>query len=706
MSLLAPLYFAGALAIGLPILFHLIRRRPKSEVQFSSLMFLEPTPPRLTRRSRLDNWPLLLARAIALMLLAAAFARPFLRTASDSDPRLPPRRIVILVDTSSSMKRSDLWQQAVRQAREVIDALEPDDRLALVSFDREPKAWLELDESSRLPIDERRRTAIALLDDIQPTWFGTDTARALVYAADVTMADGEADLDSSADSVDSVKTSAIGPAKIILISDMQSGSQVEQLQSFAWPESVQVEIRRVVAKDTTNAVALPISDETKNESDNDRTDDRLRVRVVNAVDSDSSSFAIHWATKDAVVDESSRLPIQVPAGQARFVRIGRPASAVESLVITGDDHEFDNIRYFATDPPATQTLAYIGPETAEARDSLLHYLQRVPLDSQTRHVDVKKVAIADVNSSLDPKSTPLIVVADPVDADASKRLSEFIGRGGRVLIALDREAASTMMASTVSEIVGAPIQVAEAKVGDYHMLSRIDFASPMFAAMSDPQFNDFTKIRFWSHRSVKGLEEPWNIVARFDDGDAAIAQRRIGDGELILLSFGWQPSASQLALSTKFIPLVFSWFGVTNHGIVGNDLTIGDSIPFIPSESASIIDPEGDRASYQSEKDLDSIDSPGIYIFENGAEQKRFAINLPESESRTDPIGDEVLESYGVLLGKKVSMEQAKATDRQLRDRELEGRQKLWRWMLVIALGILGIETWWSGRLSRTPLPV
>ena len=45
MSLLAPLYFLGALAIGLPILFHLIRRQPKGEVEFSSLMFLRPSPP-------------------------------------------------------------------------------------------------------------------------------------------------------------------------------------------------------------------------------------------------------------------------------------------------------------------------------------------------------------------------------------------------------------------------------------------------------------------------------------------------------------------------------------------------------------------------------------------------------------------------------------------------------------------------------------
>ncbi len=88
MSLLAPLYFLGALAVGLPILFHLIRRQPKGQVEFSSLMFLRPTPPRLTRRSRLDNWLLLLLRALALMLLAAAFARPFLRSVADLGSRV------------------------------------------------------------------------------------------------------------------------------------------------------------------------------------------------------------------------------------------------------------------------------------------------------------------------------------------------------------------------------------------------------------------------------------------------------------------------------------------------------------------------------------------------------------------------------------------------------------------------------------------
>ncbi len=85
MSFLMPFYIAGLAALSLPILFHLIRRVPKGQLPFSSLMFLRPSPPRLTRRSRLDHLLLLFLRALALCLLALAFARPFLREVAELD---------------------------------------------------------------------------------------------------------------------------------------------------------------------------------------------------------------------------------------------------------------------------------------------------------------------------------------------------------------------------------------------------------------------------------------------------------------------------------------------------------------------------------------------------------------------------------------------------------------------------------------------
>ncbi len=102
------------------------------------------------------------------------------------------------------------------------------------------------------------------------------------------------------------------------------------------------------------------------------------------------------------------------------------------------------------------------------------------------------------------------------------------------------------------------------------MFSQIDFRHPVFESMADPQFNDFTKIRFWSHRRLTNLDDSWRVAASFDDGDPALIERQIGDGRLFVLAAGWQPKASQLALSTKFIPLVFSLFD-SGRGKAGAD---------------------------------------------------------------------------------------------------------------------------------------
>ena len=113
---MAPFYIFGFLAIGIPIVLHLIKRTPQGRQMFSSLMFLTPSPPRLTRRSRLTNILLLLLRALALIILAIAFARPYFHWGENQtkDPTTG-RRIIFLVDDSASMHRPDLWANAKRE---------------------------------------------------------------------------------------------------------------------------------------------------------------------------------------------------------------------------------------------------------------------------------------------------------------------------------------------------------------------------------------------------------------------------------------------------------------------------------------------------------------------------------------------------------------------------------------------------------------
>jgi hypothetical protein len=699
MSLLAPLYFFGALAVGLPILFHLIRRHPRGEIEFSSLMFLRPSPPRLTRRSRLDNWLLLLIRALVLTLLAAAFARPFLRSVASLEAELPGRRLVLLIDTSASLQRAGLWQQSLDKARDVIADLQPADRLAIVSFDREPKTLLGFEQSSQLTPAQLKTTAGNLLRDLSPSWQRTELGRAISYAADLALAyepedDTEAGLERADDSA---RVSASGPAQMVLITDMQSGGHMESLQSYAWPKDLRLDVRQVTTTAKTNASAQILVATPELEADQRR----VRVRVANSADASESRFSIGWSGDELSAGSAMELPVQVPPGQSRVVRLPIPTPGTTSLLLRGDDHSFDNVRYIVSPQPISMSLLYLGDVVADPRDNPFHYLQLVPLSNQRRTVSVEAISEDKLVEVPDPKQVPLILLAKSVSQPVATRLRDYVESGGRLLVLFADQKGSDSLAENLNQIASSELAVNEADVDDYVMLSRIDFAHPVFETMADPQFNDFSKIRFWSHRKITNLADGWEVIVDFEDGDPALVEQEMGEGRLLVLTAGWQPEASQLALSSKFIPLVFSLFQPNQRSTAADRYTVGEPIDFLPSETATITTPAKTAFDFQSPDDLDGIDQPGVYQYTDGEVSRSFAVNLDDAESRTDPLDEDEFERLGVILGKNLTAEQAIADQRQLRDRELERQQKIWQWLLVAALGLLAVEIWLAAKWSR-----
>jgi hypothetical protein len=723
MSLLAPLYVIGAFAIGAPILFHLIRRQPKGQVPFSSLMFLKPTPPRLTRRSRLDNWFLLLLRALALILLAIAFARPFLRSVTLSQAELPGRRLVIVVDQSASMQRAGLWTQVVGEAERVLSDLQPADELAVIAFDDQPHVLLGFEETAKLTPEQLQVSVPEMLESVKPSWLHGEMGNALAFAGDLAVShdvEALADRVIGLDDIEAASEPASTTTHLILISDMAAGSELDALQAYAWPKTLRVDVRRVATDQRTNASAQIL--ESKADSAQDL--DRVRVRVSNSADATSSRFTLRWAAgvqmdleANLVKDsgQSVELPIQVPPGQSRIVRMPVPGAGMTSLVLRGDDHDFDNQRFVVTSEPLPSKLLHLGNEVGEPRDNLLFYLQRIPFDNKRRVVTVESLEPGQFGQLPNLADVPLLVVTEELAPQVAAKVKDYCEAGGRVLFVLpkflqrvtslprdvsDAEATSPKLSeqspaygATVNMIAESTLEFGEADIADYSMLSRIDFSNPLFQTMADPQFNDFSKIRFWAHRVISEVDDQWQVVAQYDDGDPAVLEKKVGEGRLFVLASGWQPTESQLALSTKFLPLMFSFFESGTSAGASEQYTVGEAIDFPESDSAKIVDSAGGSFDYKEMSDQQSIREPGVYQFQTARQSSSFAVNLNESESRTEPLDDEALAGYGVLLGDNVSTAETLENERQLRDRELESQQRLWQWILVLALALLGLET-------------
>lgn len=723
MSLLAPLYALGALAIAAPIIFHLIRRRTRERTPISSVMFLPATKPRLRRRSRVEHWPLLLLRALALIALAIAFSRPFVRTAASDTAEGASRRVIALVDTSASMRRDDLWQQALGHLRDVTGDLAPGDTLAVIAFDAEPVLRLDFDAAGELRHDALRGIGDRLFAGEVPSWRATDLGAALRFAADHAAAEsGRTPAAGNGDDAPADEPPATTQTQVVLISDMQAGADLESLQGFAWPQSLPLEIRRVTSAQRTNAwLTLPRtladafertepqqaasqSDTSEKPTPDVATDGRqFRLRVTNSSDSTRSQFRIAWQDESKVHDDTA-MTVQVPPGQSRVVRIARPPQGARAVELSGDDHDFDNVRYYADQPPREVSLLFIGPDSEEPRESLGYYLERLSLDTHARKVSFRRLSPEDaLPPEIDPREVPLTVVAGQVDDAAARLYRSYVERGGRLVYVPPPAGDAETEASVRRMMDSQTARVSEAEVSDYAMWSRIDFSHPLFVPLAGPQFNDFSRIRFWAHRVFSELPEQWTVPVRLDSGAPAILEHARGDGRLWIFASGWQPVESQLALSTKFIPLMFGLFeSPGGTADVARQFFVGERFPRSDGDGGEIVR-LGESAMQSAESiDADVIEAPGVYRIGGGDNATLIAANLPDAESRTEPMGDDELERLGIVL-KKASprAEQAAEVERQLRDVELEGQQRLWRWLLIGVLGMLGIETLLSGYLSR-----
>jgi hypothetical protein len=285
------------------------------------------------------------------------------------------------------------------------------------------------------------------------------------------------------------------------------------------------------------------------------------------------------------------------------------------------------------------------------------------------------------------------------------KLHSYLESGGTVLYI----AANTGPQETLASLASVDaLNAAEGDAGDYKMLGQVAFDHPLFASLSAPQYSDFTKIHFWKYRRLAddalGAAQ---VVARFEGGDPAIFEKLVGKGHLIVFTSGWQPGESQLARSSKFVPLMQA---ILERGrgptVEGRGYVVGERIPLPARENAAgklaVHKPDGTiKTPGSADAYFTETEEPGVYTLESSGETQYFAVNIDPRESRGAPLPPETLEQWGARLTSEERRETQAEQARQLRDVELEGRQKIWQWLVAAVLAVLVVETWLAGRLSR-----
>lgn len=679
MSLLAPLYLLGALAIAIPIILHRRKQRPDKTTLFSTLLFLEPTPPKSKTKTKIEHPLLLLLRCLAILLVALCFARPLLFN-PDNKPDFRQRHL-LLVDTSASMQRGDLREVLQDSLKDTIETLKGNNaEAALMTFDRETKALSQFTDAFSSLAQEAP----------EPTWHGTDIGDALCTAAEFIQ-----------QAPNPPETAFETGGTIHLFSDLQQGADLAGLTGKTWPPDIRVVLHSLTpsldATDNASIEAAPALPGKPEEA---------RIRISNAANSSASQFTLAWKEQGTEDNATSKAEPQVgtilqiaPGESVILPAPPKPDAATTTLELTGDSNPFDNQLHIAPPPARPIHILHIRPRADDTPKGTHYYLQKAFQPTQTLLPQIASLTPDAVSPKLDFTQNHLIVAETPIPASLTGLLEDYHQTGRTILILLQDH--DHLPGLTTLLRLPNPGSVPAIPAKDYHLFENLDTSHPVLAPFQDPRFRDFSKLHIWKHRPWPLNMERAQILAKFDDGLPAMVHVPHEKGNTLVLTTSWAPGDSQLALSTKFIPLLYSILEYSIGNLQPQTRYTTDT-PIDLSQfprTTSITAPNGENHAVREGQNHFQPELPGIHRIQTGEHSHTLAINLPPKESDLEPMNVAALLAMvgGPAAG---NQEDQNASASPLP--HLEASQKMWKWFLLAALLVLAMETILAARLTRS----
>ena len=688
MSFLAPLLLLGLAGLAIPIVVHLIEKERADVIEFPSVMFLERIPYPSMKRRRLRDWWLLALRCAALALLVAAFARPFFAGSTlAAGATGGAREVVILLDQSYSMGYGDRWSRATTAAGQAIDALGPEDRATLIRFSRGATA------RPRSTTDRASLRAAVEAADLSP-----EVTR---YGSAIKLAQGVFEL------------STLANREAILITDFQR-SGWDGSETASLPTGVILTPIDVSESETSNVAVVGVSFERGRFSGRERV--TTSARLVNRGATPIVDRDIAIAIDSATIETKTFSLEPNGVGAVTFAPFTLTEPFTRGVVRMAADRlpQDDEFRFVLSPDEAIAVL--ILEDANPARDSSLYVRRALDIgrspafDVLTRRVNQATVA--------DLERRRLVILNDARLPDGAMRraLVGFVEGGGGLLVVLgERSAWPAEGADLLPGTFGSPTDRPGTRGG---RLGFVDYSHPAFELFGNPRSGDLGAARFFRHRPLS-VSDAESVIARFDDGSVALAERRVGAGRVVVWTTTLDSFWNDLALKPVFLPFVHKlseylagftpgapWFTVgqvLRLAAASADSTPDDAITVLPVDSAIdrvALSPSGQHIELVGASGLLELTEAGYYeVRTPGVEDNRprtVAVNLDGEESNLATLDPQEL--AGAVAGRADVARPVQDTA-ELTIEEREGRQSLWWYLLVAVCLLLAAETVWSNRL-------
>ena len=699
MSFLTPAFFLGALALAIPVIIHLTNREKKEVVDFPSLMFLRRIPYRSVRRQRLRHLLLFALRCLALLLLILAFARPFFDspTAASALP-LGPREVVFVLDHSYSMGYENRLERAKDEIRGQIGALAPDERASFVVFS-------DRAEISNQPTSDKDQLN-AIVNSV------TLSARTTRYGPALKLAKKIVD------------ESSLTRKEVVLLSDFQRLGW-EGDEDVWFPADTSFTPIDVGSPTSDNLAVTGVILERNKIDQTNKSSDRERLVA-------TARVTYKAPDGDPPLETNIKLELNGRSLQSKKLRLTPNSSTTVSfdpltlpsgvsrgtIQLDADKLEIDNAYHFVLWPG--QSLNVLSLD-GNRRRSL--YVDRALAigDRPSFRLESKRMSQLGA-ADLEGRHVVLLNDVASIGAARARLLERFVSEGGGLIVALGEASGRNSFTGDAARLLPAPPGASTDRSRDWGgTLSYLDYGSPVFDIFGAPHSGDFSAAKFFRYRTFEGPIAS-GILARFDDGAIALAEKTIGDGRVLVWTSTLDTFWNDLALQPVFLPFLHQlikyaagyaevnpWYTVgevadleqffarTGEDIAPDGKRIVDLVVSAPSGTRTIIPPDEERA-------LLSLSEQGFYELRRAgsgsgtAQAVALASNLDLTESDLAKLDPEEL--VASVTFRDLIADDAPGAGETVADQE--GRQGFWWYLLVAAFVLLVTETILSNRLSRT----
>lgn len=676
MSFLSPFLLLGLGTIAVPVLVHLIQRERKRVIEFPSLMFVQKIPYQSVRRRRIRHWALLLMRAAAIALIVAAFARPFLpaRAAAALAATGGSREVVILLDQSASMGYGDRWQRARDEAGKVVDSLGTADRATLVLFGR------NAEENIRATSDKGRLQAALRASAL--TAGGTRFGPALKLAESI------------------LTRSNLQRKEAVLISDFQKSGWTGS-EDVHFPEGIALTPVSVATETVTN-LAVPSVTFARSSFSNQ---ERITVTAGVANKSATAAAAVPVSLEiDGQVVETQPANIGANASTSvSFAPFTLTAPTLRGVVKAGTDPMMaDNTFDFVVTPSQSISILVIDGGGNES-----FYLTKALSIGTTPAFSVEVIPSGRVTPGMLERRSAVILNSVGLPSSlAGGALKRYVEAGGGLLVAVGER--TTWPPSEADLLPGELGSLVDRLDGRGATIGFRDYSHPVFEVFKAPRSGDFSAARVMRYRSVQPVPDA-RILARYDDGGVAVAERRVGSGRVVLLTTTLDDSWNDLELKPVYLPLVHQLARYLSQYEQGSAWTtvgqVVDLNTLLKSKTDRVVvSPSGERTQINAtDPSILELTEHGTYEIRNAAmpsaRPDRIAVNIDPAESDLTPV--DTSELVAAATGRATQTTASVEGPAELTPEDAEKRQNLWWYLLLGGLALLVAELVVANRLSQ-----